>query len=174
MSNKLIRISNDDYQVTGNELQNNLLEDDVNLLLEEYDEVDDTDILKPGMHVRYYTITQKKNGDINKKFRLGGDIIKIDHENKYLVLTNKRLSWSVQFNNTIFYKKMSSEDIKAFYENELDDKDDIINKLNDKIKSVHKKYKENEKKLLDENARLFAELKQLKTLIKKSGIVKLN
>jgi hypothetical protein len=31
--------------------------------------------------------------------------------------------------------------------------------------------KENQQKLLDENARLFAELKQLKSLIKKSGIL---
>jgi len=60
--NKIIRIGDDDYQPTGNELQRNLTEDDVNLLLEEYEEVDDTDILKPGMNVRYYTIKQKRNG----------------------------------------------------------------------------------------------------------------
>lgn len=165
--NKTIRIGDDDYQATGNELQKNLTEEDVNLLLEEYDEIDDTDILKPGMHVRYYTIKQKRNGDIDKKFRMGGEIIKVDHEDKYLVLTNKKLSWSVQFNNTIFYKKMSIEDIKAFYETELDEKESKIEKLKQSIN----KYKENQQKLLDENARLFAELKQLKTLIKKSGIL---
>jgi hypothetical protein len=162
MDNKLTRIGDDDYQVTGNELQNNLIEEDVNLLLEEYDEIDNTEDLKLGMHVRYYTITRKKNGNINKKFRLGGNIIKIDHNDKYLVLSNKKISWCVQFNNTIFYKKMSLSDIKDFYENELDEKDNIINKLNQKIKLIHAKYKENQEKLLDENARLFAELKQYK------------
>jgi hypothetical protein len=164
---KLIRIGDDDYNPTGNELQRNLTEEDVNLLLEEYEEVDDTEILKPGMHVRYYTIKQKRNGDVDKKFRMGGEIMKVDHENKYVVLTNKRLSWSVQFNNTIFYKKMTSDEIKAFYENELDEKDNKIEKLKQSIV----KYKENQQKLLDENARLFAELKQLKSLIKKSGIL---
>jgi hypothetical protein len=164
---KLTRIGDDDYNPTGNELQKNLTEEDVNLLLEEYEEVDDTDILKPGMHVRYYTIKQKRNGDVDKKFRMGGEIMKVDHENKYVVLTNKRLSWSVQFNNTIFYKKMTSDEIKAFYENELDEKDNKIEKLKQSIT----KYKENQQKLLDENARLFAELKQLKLLIKKSGVL---
>jgi hypothetical protein len=120
------------------------------------------------MSVRYYTIKQKRNGDVDKKFRMGGEITKVDHENKYLVLTNKRLSWSVQFNNSIFYKKLSSEEIKAFYENELDEKENKI----DKLKQSVQKYKENQQKLLDENARLFAELKQLKSLIKKSGLIK--
>ena len=165
--NKLTRIGDDDYNPTGNELQKNLTEEDVNLLLEEYEEVDDTEILKPGMHVRYYTIKQKRNGDVDKKFRMGGEIMKVDHQNKYVVLTNKRLSWSVQFNNTIFYKKMTSDEIKAFYENELDEKDNKIEKLKQSIS----KYKENQQKLLDENAKIFAELKNLKTLIKKSGIL---
>lgn len=166
--NKIIRIGDDNYQPTGNELQRNLNEEDVNLLLEEYEEVDDTDILKPGMNVRYYTIKQKRNGEVDKKFRMGGEITKVDHENKYLVLTNKRLSWSVQFNNSIFYKKMSIDDVKIFYENELDEKESKIEKLKQSIQ----KYKENQKKLLDENAKLFAELKQLKSLIKKSGLIK--
>ena len=56
---KTIRIGDDDYNPTGNEFQRNLTEDDANLLLEEYEEIDDTDILKPGMQVRYYTIKQK-------------------------------------------------------------------------------------------------------------------
>ena len=165
--NKLTRIGDDNYNPTGNELQKNLTEEDVNLLLEEYEEVDDTDILKTGMNVRYYTIKQKRNGDVDKKFRMGGEIMKVDHQNKYVVLTNKRLSWSVQFNNTIFYKKMTSDEIKAFYENELDEKDNKIQKLK---KSIIK-YKENQQKLLDENAKIFAELKNLKTLLKKSGIL---
>jgi len=147
---KLTRISEDNYKITGNELQRHLIEEDVIALLEEYDEVDDTNILKSGMIVRYYTITHNKNGSINKKFRLGGTIIKVDHENKYLVLGNGRISWSVQFNNSIFYKKMSLDDVKDFYENELDKKDIKIKKLkkinnklieeNNQLKSVIKKY----------------------------------
>jgi len=167
MNVKLTRISDDKYKTTGNELQNNLIEEDINILLEEYDEVDNMQDLKPGMHVRYYNIKQKRNGTIEKKFRLGGEIIKIDHDLKYLVLTAKKISWSVQFNNAIFYKKMTTTEIKEFYELELDEKDKKI----DKLKQSMQKYKENQQKLLEENSRLFAELKQLKTLIKKSGII---
>jgi hypothetical protein len=167
MSIKLTKLTDSEYHTTGNELQNNLIEEDINLLLEEYDEVNDMSELKPSDHVRYFTIKYKKNGYVDKKFRMGGQIIKIDHELKYLVLTAKKLTWSVQFNNTIFYKKMTTNDIKEFYELELDDKDMKIEKLKNSIK----KYKENQQKLLDENAKLFNELKNIKLLVKKSGLI---
>jgi len=167
MNTKLTKLGDSEYHTTGNELQNNLIEEDVNLLLEEYDEINNTNELKPGDHIRYFTIKYKKNGYVDKKFRMGGQIIKIDHELKYLVLTAKKLTWSVQFNNSIIYKKMTINDIKEFYESELDDKDMKIEKLKNSIK----KYKENQQKLLDENAKLFNELKNIKLLVKKSGLI---
>ena len=48
-------------------------------------------------------------------------------------MTNGKLSWCVQLDNTIIYKKMSIKDIKDFYENELDVKDDIIKRKDNKI-----------------------------------------
>lgn len=144
---KLSRISDDNYKATGNELQRNLTEEDVNILLEDYEEVSDTDDLKLGMHVRYYLIKQKKK-KFEKKFRLGGTIIKIDHELKYLVLVAKNITWSVQFADAIFYKKMSCEEIKEFYELELDTKDNKINKLKKKLDD----YKETQQKMIEEKA----------------------
>lgn len=149
---KLTRLSEVRYRKTGNEVQSNLTQEDINLLLEEYEEVNDvTTELKTGIHIRYYSLVKdkdkKKRGDFKKLFRLGGTIIKIDPEFKYVVLTNGKLSWCVQLENTIIYKKMSIKDIKDFYENELDVKDDIIKRKDKKIG----KLKEIVEQLLEEN-----------------------
>ena len=105
-------------------------------VLEEYEEVNDvTTELRTGINIRYYSLVKdkKKKGEFKKLFRLGGNIIKIDPDFKYVVLTNGKLSWCVQLDNTIIYKKMSIKDIKDFYENELDVKDDIIKRKDNKI-----------------------------------------
>ena len=133
---KLTRLSEVRYRKTGNEVQSNLTQEDINLLLEEYEEVNDvTTELRTGIHIRYYSLVKdkKKKGEFKKLFRLGGNIIKIDPDFKYVVLTNGKLSWCVQLYNTIIYKKMSIKDIKDFYENELDVKDDIIKRKDNKI-----------------------------------------
>lgn len=147
---KLTRLSDVRYRKTGNEVQSNLTQEDINLLLEEYEEVNDvTTELKTGIHIRYYSLVKdkKKRGEFKKLFRLGGTIIKIDSEFKYVVLTNGKLSWCVQLDNTIIYKKMSIKEIKDFYENELNVKDDIIKRKDKKIG----KLKEIIKQLLEEN-----------------------
>ena len=147
---KLTRLSEVRYRKTGNEVQSNLTQEDINLLLEEYEEVNDvTTELRTGIHIRYYSLVKdkKKKGEFKKLFRLGGNIIKIDPDFKYVVLTNGKLSWCVQLYNTIIYKKMSIKDIKDFYENELDVKDDIIKRKDNKIG----KLKGIIKQLLEEN-----------------------
>lgn len=147
---KLTRLSEVRYRKTGNEVQSNLTQEDINLLLEEYEEVNDvTTELKTGLHIRYYSLVKdkKKKGEFKKLFRLGGNIIKIDPEFKYVVLTNGKLSWCIQLDNTIIYKKMSIKDIKDFYENELNVKDDIIKRKDKKIE----KLKDIIEKLLEEN-----------------------
>jgi hypothetical protein len=147
---KLTRLSEVRYRKTGNEVQSNLTQEDINLLLEEYEEVNDvTTELKTGIHIRYYSLVKdkKKRGELKRMFRLGGTIIKIDPEFKYVVLTNGKLSWCVQLDNTIIYKKMSIKDIKNFYENELDDKDNIIKQKDKKIDKLKKIVEQ----LLEEN-----------------------
>ena len=132
----LKRISKDNYIKTGNEIQENLTEDDIKILLEDYTEVNDYKELKLGMHIRYYTIKLDKYGNQTKLFRMGGNIIKIDDEYRYLILSNNKISWSVQLNNNIFYKKMSLQDIKNIYDAKLDEKRFYINKLNKSYKKL--------------------------------------
>jgi hypothetical protein len=171
---KLQKITKDNYVKTGNEIQSNLTQEDIEILLEEYEEIDNINQLSPGIHIRYYTIIKKKNGDINKLFRMGGTIIKIDLDKKYIVLSNNRLTWCVQIEQTIFYKKMSIQDVKHFYENELDENEIELKKYKsyiDRLKTELKKYNEQNNSLNDENHKLKIEMKRIKKLLKDSGIV---
>ncbi len=134
--------------------------------------------LKPGVHVRYYMIVKKKVGrttNEQKIFRMGGQIIKIDYEQKYLVLTNGKISWSVQINDTtIFYRKMTIQEIKDFYENEISNMEMELNKLraaNDKLKNMYKESKSENDKSKIENDKLRAEISNIKKLLKKANII---
>ena len=139
MSKNLVRISQDGYKKSGNTVQENLTQEDIDLLLEDYNEVVDITELKPSLEIRYYTVIKNK-----KLFRMGGTIIKVDFDKKYIVLTNGKITWSVQLNNkNILYKKMTLNEVKDFYENELNNMELIINK-----------YKQIIEKLKEENIKL--------------------
>lgn len=78
-------------------------EDIVNLLLD-YKEVKFND-LKIGIHTRYY----KKNKDGSLDFKLGGTLLKVEKELKYVVLMANGLTWTAQ-GDSIFYQIMSCKD----------------------------------------------------------------
>jgi len=141
MSQKLIRLGSDGFVKPLNTLQEKLTQEDINNLLEEYEQVEDLNDLKTGTHVRYFDIVL--NNEMTKKlFRMGGTIIKLDLEKEYMVLSNGKLTWSVQLKNKIIYKKMTTEEVKQFYENELDNRDIEIKQLKyqiDKLKNNIKK-----------------------------------
>ena len=153
----LTRISKDKYKKPANTVQDNLTIEDINLLLEEYNEVEDILQLKTGLHIRYYSIVKNKHTE-KKLFRMGGTIIKIDFEKKYIVLSNGKLSWSVQLNDkNILYKKMTTEEIKDFYENEIN----TIETEQLQIKSTNDKLKINVKELYKQNQQLINQNNEL-------------
>ena len=93
---------------------------------------------------------------------MGGTIIKVDFEKKYIVLSNGKLSWSVQLNDkNILYKKMTTEEIKEFYENELN----TIETEQLQTKSANDKLKSNLKELYAQNQELIAQNTQLNSKI---------
>jgi hypothetical protein len=165
-----VNIKNDTYQKNGNTVQDNLTQEDIELLLEEYEQIASFDELKEGMHIRYYTTIKKK-----QVFRMGGTIIKLDLDKNFAVVTNGHVNWSVQLNsNTIIYRKMTTEEVKQFYENELDNKEMELKKCRSNIEKLKNGYKqiqaENEQLHID-NKQLRSELLQIKKLIKKTGII---
>ena len=158
-----VNIKNDNYKKNGNTIQDKLTEEDIAILLEEYEQIASFDELKEGLHIRYYTTIKKK-----QVFRMGGTIIKLDLENNFAVVTNGHVNWSVQLNqNTIIYRKMSTEEVKLFYENELDNKEMELKKYKSNMEKIKTAYKT----IQQENDELKKELLHIKKLLKKSGIV---
>jgi hypothetical protein len=138
------RLSADtEYKKTGKSIQQNLSPDEIKEKLKEYVPLETIDDVSINSHIRYFTVNNGK-----KQFRLGGFLTKIDTD--YVVLSNGKLSWSVQKKNSIFFKKMSYDELKE----ELIEK--ISNKFEKKLISLEK-----------ENEALKNTLKDIKRTIKK-------
>lgn len=139
------RLGDDNYKKTGKSIQQALSPNEIKEKLQEYVQIDDLDDVPINSHIRYFTV-DKKSG--KKQFRLGGFLTK--NEKEYIVLSNGKLSWSVQKDSSIFFKKMAYEELKQ----ELIEK--ISNKFEKKLISLEK-----------ENESLKNTLKDIKRTIKK-------
>jgi hypothetical protein len=125
----------------------NLSKEEIEKRLEDYEKVDDMFKVPLGVHMRYFT-TDKNTGE--KVFRMGGQL----HHNKglpkYVMLSNGTTQWSVQMENSIFFRKMTGDEIKEGYKEEMQILKDKYEKLKEKYEKTQnelKKYKnENEQK----------------------------
>jgi len=109
----------------------NLTKEEINDKLQDYKLVDDISKVPLGTHLRYFVI---KNGV--KLFRMGGNLKRNLDLPKFIVLVNALgAEWTVQVKDTIFYKKMSLNEIKDEY-------DSIIEELHEKIKKYKIKIEE--------------------------------
>ena len=115
-----------------------LTDDDIEDMLEDYIEVENINQVPLGSHLRYFTIIKGE-----KKFRTGGFLHRNDGLPAYVMIRNNQNVWSVQTKSAIFFRKMNEKEIKAEYE-------DTIQELENKIKAL----KTLAKKLKDENTKL--------------------
>lgn len=112
----------------------NLTKDEIQQKLEDYKKVDDISTVPLNTHLRYFIL---KDGE--RIFRMGGNLKRNLDLPNYIVLKNALgTEWTVQIKDTIFYKKMTIPEIKEEY-------DIIVNELNDKIKKLKQRIKELEK-----------------------------
>lgn len=119
-------------------------ENDIEDKLNDYIKVEDITQVKIKTHVRYFSLEMdKKSGTMKRLFRMGGFITKIDANGQYIVLSNGRSTWTVQIAKSVFYRKLSTEEIKDEYEREIE-KLQLINK-----------------KLYKQNRKLIAKLEEL-------------
>ena len=110
-----------------------LSKEEIKNLLEDYDQITSINELEKGTHVRYFS----KLEDDKYKFRMGGIIIII--KDKYVIISNGKLKWSVQIKDTIFFKKKSLSKIKDDHKNEKMKYEKIIDNQNKKIEELEKK-----------------------------------
>jgi hypothetical protein len=96
------RLTNDNYDKPPVTFTESLSTEEIKKSLEGYEQVNNIGIIKKGTHLRYFS----KNEDDTYKFRLGGKLIVNNSTiSKYIVLSNKSKTWSVQIKDTVFYAK---------------------------------------------------------------------
>lgn len=141
------RLSRDtSYKKKGKSYQDSLSPDEIKKKLEEYSQVDDISKVELNTHIRYFTFNTETG---EKQFRLGGFLAKIDPKMKYVICQNGSLSWSIQIQNTVFFKKMKFSELK--------------DEIEEKFK---KKYESDNKSLKKENRKLKDALKEIKNKLK--------
>jgi len=95
-----------EYKRPAVTVQDQLAPEDIKEKLKDYKHIKDPKTITVNSHLRYMI----KNPKEGTGFRLGGYVKLIDIEKRYLVLTNGKHSWSVQFDGNDFFKKVSPED----------------------------------------------------------------
>ena len=137
MSKKFTKkLGADNYKRPKVTLQEQLSAEEIAEKLQGYVRVADGEIedVPLDTHLRYFILDE----DGSQQFRLGGFLKNKTNANKYVVLSNGKNSWSVQVNNTVFFRKLNHqeelEQIHELYRKKLKEKDDVIKKLKKYIK----------------------------------------
>lgn len=89
----------------------------VRQLLYDYEEIKnikELEKIEPGTHLRYF---EDKDGEM--KFRTGGILTVNTGFPDYLILSNGKISWSVQIKKCIFLKRLTIKELRDEYEKEL-------------------------------------------------------
>lgn len=126
----------DNYKKSKKSYQDTLSDDEIKKLLKDYDLVEDIFEVPINTHIRYFL---KQDGQ--KKFRLGGSLLKTDKSKGYIVLTNGKTNWSVQVKDAILFKKQDIEDIRKYYEEKIHKYKKKIKKLEDSLTEIKKRIK---------------------------------
>jgi hypothetical protein len=154
------------YQKPLKTYQDRLTNQDIKDILKDYIVVEDITQVPLGTHVRYFV---NDNDTKKKKFRLGGMITKIDPLGRYIMLSNGQTQpWSVQIPNSIFYKKITSDELKEEIRKEVltEINTDMNNDLKKKIKVLTTKINN----INDENNILKKKNEKLSNQLKKIQI----
>ena len=107
-----------------------LSEDEIDDLLEDYSEVKDIYQVPLDTHLRYFSLDK----DGKKQFRTGGFLHRNNGLPKYVMLTNRKQTWSVQIKGTDFFRKMSLQEIKKEYGDEIEEITEENEKLKKRVK----------------------------------------
>jgi hypothetical protein len=154
-----LRITETEYErpiITHTE---KLSKQQIHKLLEDYEQVKNIDELSKiplGTHLRYFDTK-----DNNMKFRTGGVLIVNTGLPDYVILSSGHVSWSVQTNTSIFFRRVTLKEYKEDVQKTLLEKEatikglhstvnefgQIINDLKHKIKLYESLLKKNNIKI---------------------------
>ena len=145
--------------------QSKLTEADIEEKLKMYKKINNVEEITKlplNTHFRYFSVTKDDKGNKIKKFRLGGFLNNKDNYDKYIILTNKNVSWSVDTKTSILYRKLKDDEIDKNINKEKEQTEafkDENTKLKDKYDKLTKEYYD----LVDKYTRLKEKYEKTKT-----------
>lgn len=116
-----------------------LSKEQVKELLVDYEQIKSLEELKNincGTHLRYFEFKDKE-----LKFRTGGILTVSNGIPDYLILSSGKLSWSVQINKCIFFKRITIKQVREEYDKKIHSDAATINGLQRLLKDADKKIK---------------------------------
>jgi len=116
-------------------VQDKLTPNQIKDLLKDYVEVANIKSISLNTHVRYFS----KQKDGRKVFRIGGYLINNKEADKYIVLSNRIRSWSVNTKGSIFFKKISTDELTEVHNDEVEELKQIIKSLYNENKKLKEK-----------------------------------
>ena len=134
--NKPKKIKDTDYERPILTYTDKLSKQEIESLLLDYEKVDNLKDISIGTHIRYF---ENKDGEL--KFRTGGILTIKSGLPKYCILKNGKVSWSVQIENSIFFRRITIKEVKDEYEKKILEKDNELNELRFLIRDLKKKIK---------------------------------
>jgi predicted nuclease with TOPRIM domain len=158
-------ISTSKYPKKVETYQSKLTEADIQEKLKMYKKINSLDEISKlplQSHIRYYSVTKDPSGQKVKHFRLGGFLDNKDNYDKYIILSNKNVSWSVNTQTSILYRKLKDDEI----EKNINVQTEIATNANDELKKIKEKYSKLEKayfELTDKYTRLKDKYEKTKT-----------
>lgn len=132
----ITRSTADNYKRPKVTAQDKLTAKQIKELLENYVEIDDIKDVPLDTHIRYFTKDKDK-----KKFRTGGFLLNKAKSDKYIILTNRKISWSVDTKNSILFKALSAKELTEIHQVEIDELKNVIKKLYKENKQLKEKIK---------------------------------
>ena len=131
-------------------------------LYKKIDNVEEITKLPLNTHIRYFSVTKDDKGKKTKKFRLGGFLNNKDNFDKYIILTNKNVSWSVDTKTSILYRKLKDEEIDKNINIEKQ-QTEVFKDENSKLKENYEKLQKAYHELVDKYTRLKDKYDKTKT-----------
>ncbi len=140
------RLGEDNYQRPKKTLQDKLTAEEIKEKLEDYLEVEDVSTIPLNAHVRYFTEKyDEKKKKATKVFRLGGFLVNKNKYEEYVVLSSvpdtgvinaQKKTWSVNTKTSIFYRKLTFEEIKEQYKDEIEELKEEVTTLKKQVKKL--------------------------------------
>lgn len=135
-SEPIKRSTNDNYKRPKKTFQDKLTPKQIQELLVDYVEIENIKDVPIDTHIRYFVKDKGK-----KLFRTGGFLLNKAKADKYIILTNRKISWSVDTKKSILFRKLSGKELTDIHNDEVKELKEIIKKLYKENKLLKKKLK---------------------------------